>query len=116
MLHARSLAFRAGDEMEYKLSKYKLRKAIKEAKQLYQQKLEVYYSTDTMWQGLQLVTDYKGTTVGISNNSTSLPDKLNQFYCRFETHNRETERTHAHTWDRHDPPHRLSHQLMCTEL
>ncbi|KAI3369115.1 hypothetical protein L3Q82_025439 [Scortum barcoo] len=116
-LHPCSLAFRAGDEMEYKSSKYKPRKAIKEAKQLYQQKLEGCYSTDTrrMWQGLQLVTDYKGTTVGISNNSTSLPDELNQFYCHFETHNRETERTHAHTWDRHDP-HRLSHWLMCTEL
>ncbi|KAI3356730.1 hypothetical protein L3Q82_003409 [Scortum barcoo] len=110
MLHTRSLAFRSGDEMEYKSSKYKLRKTIKEAKQLYQQKLEGYYSTDArrMWQGLQLVTDYKGTTVGISNNSTSLPDELNQFYCHFETHNRETERTHAHTWDRHDPPPSVS--------
>ncbi|KAI3370881.1 hypothetical protein L3Q82_007141 [Scortum barcoo] len=110
MLHARFLAFRSGDEMEYKSSKYKLRKTIKEAKQLCQQKLEGYYSTDTrrMWQGLQLVTDYKGTTMRISNNSTSLPDELNQFYCCFETHNRETERTHVHTWDRHDPPPSVS--------
>ncbi|KAI3372349.1 hypothetical protein L3Q82_022843, partial [Scortum barcoo] len=74
------------------------------------EKLEGYYSTDTrrMWQGLQLVTDYKGTTVGISNNSTSLPDEFNQFYCRFDTHNRETEKTHEHTWDRHDPPPSVS--------
>ncbi|KAI3367588.1 hypothetical protein L3Q82_026434, partial [Scortum barcoo] len=66
---------------------------------------------------LVVTTDYGETTRAppwespISNNSTSLPAQLNQFYCRFETHNRETERTHAHTWDRHDPPPSVSSAL-----
>ena len=37
-----------------------------------------------MWQGLQSITDYKGKPNSDLTNDTSLPDKLNAFYARFD--------------------------------
>ena len=39
-----------------------------------------------MWRGLQAITDYKPKPAVI-NTSDSLPDELNNFFARFETHN-----------------------------
>ena len=40
-----------------------------------------------MWQGLQTITDYKEKHSRELPSDTSLPDKLNHFYARFEASN-----------------------------
>ena len=45
MLHARTLAFKSGNETEYKAAKYRLEKAITAAKRQIREKLEGFYST-----------------------------------------------------------------------
>jgi hypothetical protein len=42
-----------------------------------------------MWQGLQTITDYKGKHSRELPSDTSLPDKVNSFYARFEVGNTE---------------------------
>ena len=42
-----------------------------------------------LWQGLQTITDYKGKHSHELPSDTSLPDKLNHFYARFEASNTE---------------------------
>ena len=37
-----------------------------------------------MWQGLQSITDYKKKTSPIADTDVLLPDKLNNFFARFE--------------------------------
>ena len=99
MLRARSIAFKSGNETEYKAAKYALEKAIRAAKRQYRVKLDGFYSTadsGRMWQGLQHITDYRTTTSTISSTD-SLPDELNTFYTRFETSSPTTERRPSHT-------------------
>jgi hypothetical protein len=58
----------------------------------YKTKIESYYTgSDTclMCQGLQTITDYKGKHNRELPSETSLPDKLNHFYARFEASNIE---------------------------
>ena len=43
-----------------------------------------------MWRGLQTITDCKGKHSRELPSDTSLPDKLNYFYARFEASNTET--------------------------
>ena len=43
-----------------------------------------------MWQGLQTITHYKGKHSRELPSDTSLPDKVNSFYARFEANNTET--------------------------
>ena len=40
--------------------------------------------TRHMWQGLQSITDYKKKTSPIADTDVLLPDKLNNFFARFE--------------------------------
>ena len=37
-----------------------------------------------MWQGLQSITDYKKNTIPVVDADVLLPDKLNNFFARFE--------------------------------
>ena len=72
--------------VEYKQCSYSLRKAIKEAKHRYRDKVESQFNgsdTRRMWQGLQTITDYKKKTSHVTDNDVLLPDKLNTF-ARFE--------------------------------
>ena len=89
ILHARSLAFKSGNETGYKVAMYQLEKAITEVKRPYREKLDSFYSTADyrrMWQGLQHITDFR----------ESLPDDLNTFYTRFEISSHTTERDRPH--------------------
>ncbi|KAK2905565.1 hypothetical protein Q8A73_009508 [Channa argus] len=102
MLRARSLAFRSGNETEYKAAKYGLRKAITAAKR----QLDSFYSTTDsgrMWQGLQHITDYRTNTTNITTSTDSLPDDLNTFYTRFEGRSYTAERGPTHTWTTQPP-------------
>jgi hypothetical protein len=37
-----------------------------------------------MWQGLQSITEYKKKTSPVADTDVLLPDKLNNFFARFE--------------------------------
>ena len=69
---------------EYKQCSYSLRKAIKQAKRQYRDKVESQFNgSDTrgMWQGLQSITDYKKKTSPVADQDVLLPDRLNNFFC-----------------------------------
>jgi hypothetical protein len=72
---------------KYKQCSYSLRKAIKQAKCQYRDKVESQFNdSDTrgMWQALQSITDDKKKTSPIVDLDVWLPDKLNNFFARFE--------------------------------
>ena len=76
-----------GNMTEYKQCSYSLRKAIKQAKSQYRDKVESQFNgsdTRCMWQGLQSITDYKKKTSTVTDTDVLLPDKLNNFFARFE--------------------------------
>ena len=73
-LKARTTAFNqskvTGNMTEYKQSSYSLRKAIKQAKRQYRDKVESQFNgSDTrgMWQGLQSIMDYKKKTSPVTD-------------------------------------------------
>ncbi|KAM4603300.1 GTPase IMAP family member 8-like [Polymixia lowei] len=71
-------------------SRYDLRKATRDAKRAYRDKLESnYHSSDPrhVWRGLCAITDYKGRNSSNAQSAASLPDELNTFYARFEASN-----------------------------
>lgn len=73
---------------------------MKEAKQQYREKLDGCYSTADdrlMWQGLQQITDYKGTITEITNTTITLPKQLNKFHSSFETFSSNTQRRLMYT-------------------
>ncbi|XP_037400811.1 uncharacterized protein LOC108414208 [Pygocentrus nattereri] len=119
MLHARSLAYRSGNETEYKATKYRLRKVITAAKRQYREKLDGFYSTADsrqMWQGLQHITEYRTITSNISSTD-SLPDDLITFYTRFETSSTSTGRfTHTQPTQPLSPPLSVSTGQVCRAL
>jgi hypothetical protein len=89
-LKARTTAFNqgkvTGNMTEYKQCSHSLRKAIKQAKRQYRDKVESQFNgSDTrgMWQGLQSITDYKRKTSHVADHDVLLPDKLNNFFARF---------------------------------
>jgi len=70
-----SSAFKSGDSNIYKKAKNDLRKAIKTAKTNYKNKLETQFrgsGTRRMWQGLRAITDYKGSSGGVTNTELAL--------------------------------------------
>ena len=88
---ARTTAFNqskvTGNMTKYKQRSYSLRKAIKQAKRQYRDKVESQFNgSDTrgMWQGLQSITDYKRKTSPIADHHALLPDRLNNFFAHFE--------------------------------
>ena len=94
-LRERREAFKTGDSNQYKKAKYNLRKAIKQGKTDYKNKLESQYGgpgsdTRQMWQGLRTLTGHKGSSGGVTDTDPSLPDELNNFYARFERDNTTT--------------------------
>ena len=72
---------------EYKQCSYSLRKAIKQAKRQYRDKVESQFNgldMRPMWQGLQTITDYKRKTSHVASTDILLSDRLNTFFARFE--------------------------------
>ena len=88
----------SGNMEEYKSASYSVRRAVKEAKHRYGQRLEkLMEQSDSrgLWQGLRNITDYKAAHTPPVSVDTSLADELNNFFARFESGNRQLEgRTH----------------------
>ena len=78
----RTTAFNQGkvtNMTQYKQGSYSLRKAMKQAKRQYRDKLESQFNgSDTrgMWQGLQSITDYKNKSWSATGLVVLLPDRL----------------------------------------
>ncbi|XP_071358873.1 uncharacterized protein [Trachinotus anak] len=96
-------AFRSGDRDRFKESKYRFSKAVREAKRLYSEKLQLQFSANdsaSVWKGLRQITNYKPKP----------PHSTNDFRlangCRFERQ-----------WDRPDTnPRESSHHLQTTSF
>ena len=76
-----------GNTVEYKQCSYSLRKAIKQGKCQYRDKVELQFNdsdTRRMWKGLQEITYYKKKSSHVTDTDVTLPDKLNTFFARFE--------------------------------
>lgn len=79
-------AFKCGDMTNYKKLKYDFQRAVVNAKASYKAKLEKKLQANDIkgvWQGLQDITDFK-TKHHAPVSDPALPDKLNNFYCRFD--------------------------------
>ncbi|KAM3843222.1 nuclear pore complex protein Nup107 [Diretmus argenteus] len=88
LLRARNVSFHSGDPAAYRQN---LSRGIREAKRLYACKLNSHF-TDTkdsrrLWQGFRTITDYKPSPPQACQNHPTLPDRLNDFYARFEVSN-----------------------------
>jgi aminoglycoside/choline kinase family phosphotransferase len=92
---ARNATFKERDSNleAYKKSRDALQRTIKQAKPQIRTEIESYYTGSDVrriWQGLQTITNYKGKHSRELPSDTSLPDKQNYFYARFEANNTET--------------------------
>ena len=90
MVKAKEEAHSSGDEAASKRAKYDLEKAIRKAKWEYRQKLEAQFQSNSMrdvWRSMQTITNYKKKSAPLDDSDKDLPDKLNEFYARFDRQN-----------------------------
>ncbi|XP_062844896.1 uncharacterized protein LOC134303416 [Trichomycterus rosablanca] len=90
-LNSRTAAYSAGlisgNMEEYKAASYGVRRAVKEAKRRYGEKIETQFQQSdsrTLWQGLRTITDYRSPPSRLVSADASLATELNTFYARFE--------------------------------
>ncbi|KAI3362806.1 hypothetical protein L3Q82_001852 [Scortum barcoo] len=105
LLKARNTAFRSGDAQAYSTARAELKRGIKKAKHRYKGKVEKHFTNSNprrMWQGLQIITDYKTTSPSPTSSDVSFLNELNNFYARFERGNTATATKAAVTPD-HQP-------------
>jgi len=101
-MNARTAAYNSslvsGHMDEYKAASYGPRRAVKNTKRRYRDRVELQMEqcdTTRLWQGLQTITDYQVRTPSTVSANASLVDDLNSFYARFEAHNNTTSWTLA---------------------
>ena len=89
----RAYRFRSTDPEKYRAAKKDLDMAIYNSKTIYKHKLEdIFNSGDSkkLWSNMNLITQYKGTKKSADSDDVELPDKLNEFYARFDRDNTTT--------------------------
>ena len=80
----------SGDMKEYKAACYKLRRDIVDTKRRYRDKMEAPFQkkdTQSIWQGLREITEYKGRHPSMVSADASRANDLNSFYARFKASN-----------------------------
>lgn len=91
LMKVRDSAFKSKNREAYTTARADLSWAIKDAKRQYAHKINTHFTstkdTRRMWHGIQTITGYKPTPPACSSDP-SLPDKLNDFFARFETEQR----------------------------
>ncbi|KAI4905911.1 hypothetical protein NFI96_012457 [Prochilodus magdalenae] len=93
LLKARNTAFRSGDTQAYSTARAELKRGIIKAKHHYKRKVEDHFSNSNprrMWQGLQIITDYRAINPTLASSDVSFLNELNNFYARFERGNPTT--------------------------
>ena len=90
LLRARDKAYRAGDEAGMRTARANLSRGIKEAKKEYTHKITTHFkdsrNAQSLWQGIQALTDYKPAPQSCERNIPLL-NNLNRFFARFEAQN-----------------------------
>ena len=79
-------AFKSGNKEAFKVARYEFERAMKKAKAKYNENLQAKLranDTKGVWQGMQTITGYKGSRRTPADDPL-LPDRLNEFYCRFD--------------------------------
>lgn len=77
-----------GSREEKKTMQKKIKSKINDCKAAYKHKLENFLKNDVRktWQGVQSITGYKPKKhLMVAENDFNMANKLNNFYCRFET-------------------------------
>lgn len=80
----------------YSVSRSKQKRGIKEAKAAYRQKLEGLSSNGDLrciWQGIQHLTNFKGSKNPATSTSSNLAEEPNHFFACFEVTEAKTEPT-----------------------
>ncbi|KAI4876037.1 hypothetical protein NFI96_025876, partial [Prochilodus magdalenae] len=89
LLKAHDAAFKSGNSEELKAARHNLKAGIRAAKHQYSSQIAAHFNTNSdprrMWQGIQVITDYKSTVSTPVTTDAALPAELNNFYARFET-------------------------------
>ena len=89
LLKARDAAFKSGNSEELKAARHNLKAGIRAAKHQYSSQIAAHFNTNSdprcMWQGIQVITDYKSKVSTPVTTDAALPAELNNFYARFET-------------------------------
>ena len=86
------------DPATYRSAKSKLRKEICVAKSQHKDKLNEHFNTKDskkLWSSMSLITNYKGASRSADAGDITLPDKLNNFYARFDRENSSSPSPHA---------------------
>ncbi len=87
LLRARDMAFKSGDRALYSAARANLKRGIKNAKLADKRRIEEHFTgnnTRRVWQGVQHITNFKGSATSGCNTSASLAEELNCFFARFE--------------------------------
>ncbi len=87
LLRARDMAFKSGERALYSAARGNLKRGIKTAKLAYKRRIEGHFTgnnTRRVWQGVQHITNFKGSATTGSNSSASLAEELNCFFARFD--------------------------------
>ena len=88
-LQAKHDAYKDNDKDKYKYKKasYEAENAIKTGKAKYRDKPDENLTTNNskhIWQGLKAITNYKPSPKNTTATDANLPDRLNNFYSRFD--------------------------------
>ena len=89
---------------DYKKAKKELTNAIKEQKIAYKDKIEDNFSSKDskkLWSHISNITQYKGPQRTVDDGDATLPDRLNDFYSRFD---KDNDTTPAYTPVQDDAP------------
>ena len=74
----------------YRHAKRELKKAIREAKRSHRDRVEEKFQSGdskALWSNINLITNYKGHSKTADPDDVTLPDRLNEFYARFDRDN-----------------------------
>ncbi|GFR79753.1 reverse transcriptase [Elysia marginata] len=95
----------------FRTTKLELRKCIETSKKIQRDKLEAAFSakdSKKLWAQMSLITQYKKERQSADSEDSSLPDKLNEFYARFDREN--TSIPVPLPCDNQDPPFLVTEQ------
>ena len=87
------------DPGTYLKAKYDLKKCIDKAKAKYSRKLDECLNNNNsreIWKGIGKIANYKKSASPLDETDTSMPDKQNHFYSRFDSDNTQPTPTRHH--------------------
>lgn len=93
LLRAQNAAYRTGDFNAYTAAGAELRNAIRSAKLAYKTRIEARFNSAScprqVWEGVRVITDYKGRTSPPVNGTAAQAEELNNFYTCFVSDNKD---------------------------